>query len=168
MRLNCWNNRVLIWDSPAGSLFAPRITGIARNFLPNRYAQIRVIRWRYNNQRISRMKQFPCGMHFYSWDPRDSCSKKESQMYCVLMRISQWTFKKWSLYFCCLNTNCTDRTNIICEILRFAWGIVSTDHEYHEENQCNPYNHVDKKSSVHSVHSVCKKYAQIPVIRGDK
>jgi hypothetical protein len=104
--------------------------------------------------------------------------------------------------FSCLNTNCTDRTNIICEIHRFAWGIVSTDHE---EKQYNPCNHVDKNlcglcafawdkkiishtestkfteclhphgARVKQIAILCipcflcaKKYAQIPVIRGDK
>ena len=105
---------------------------------------------------------------FYSCDPCDwlarpsvRVQKKEKQMYCVLTRISQWTFKKWSLYFCCLNTNSTDCTNIICEILRFAWGIVSTDHEDHEEKQFNPCNLLiqkifawHKNNIAHRIHKI--------------
>ena len=74
-----------------GVFLSPRITGITRIF-----CVIRAISWQHKNlcalcafawekdtrrypwyagdiriNVISQMKQFPCGMHFYSWDPRD-------------------------------------------------------------------------------------------------
>ena len=86
------------------------------------------------------MKQIPCGVHFIRVIRVISVQKKNIKCI-VFLRASRNELSKSNHFIFVVWTQIAQIARILfCKILRFAWGIVSTDHEYHEEKQFNPCN----------------------------